>query len=424
MTAPPAPDRSSAERRRRVDRAVVALLALLIAFLPLSTDLYLSTLPGLAAYFGVSPAAVQATLSVYIGGFALMQLLAGPLSDRFGRRPVVLGGAAAYLAGSLIGAMAGSLDMLLVGRALQAVGTCCTVVCARAILRDRYEPAVGARRLSQAMSWVALVPITAPVLGGLVFVQFGWRATFWMMAGFALIALVACARLLRESHLRPDPDALRPGPMLANYLVVMRSPAWLGFTLVGVAMYWALFAFLSESSFVFSTLYGLSPTAFGIAVSIITSGFLVGMLASRRALPRLGIQRTLTLATSIAAGSGLTMLALALAGVDHLAAMLAPQFVFVFAHGLSQSAWQAGSVAPFPGQAGSAAALTGFVQNVVAAGVSLLTGVLHDGSVLPMVGMVAAGGLAALLVARTLVRRHGGVDTAERAVPAAAPGVR
>jgi DHA1 family bicyclomycin/chloramphenicol resistance-like MFS transporter len=212
--------------------------------------------------------------------------------------------------------------------------------------------------------------------------------------------------------------------MLANYLVVMRSPAWLGFTLVGVAMYWALFAFLSESSFVFSTLYGLSPTAFGIAVSIITSGFLVGMLASRRALPRLGIQRTLTLATSIAAGSGLTMLALALAGVDHLAAMLAPQFVFVFAHGLSQSAWQAGSVAPFPGQAGSAAALTGFVQNVVAAGVSLLTGVLHDGSELPLVGMVAAGGLAALLVARTLVRRHGGVDTAERAVPAAAPGVR
>jgi DHA1 family bicyclomycin/chloramphenicol resistance-like MFS transporter len=420
----PRPDRSSTERRARHDRAVVALLAVLIAFLPLSTDLYLPTLPGLAAHFAVSPAAAQVTLSVFIGGFALTQLLAGPLSDRFGRRPVVLGGATAYLAGSVLAALAGSLDVLLVGRALQAVGACCTVVCARAILRDRFDPAMGARRLAQAMSWVALMPITAPVIGGFVFVQFGWRAAFWMMAAFALAALVACARLLRESHLRPDRAAMRPGPMLANYVTVMRSPAWLAFTLIGTAMYWALFAFLSESSFVFTTLYGLSPTAFGLAVSTITTGFLVGTLTARRVLPRVGIQRTLTLATSIAAGAGLLMLALVLAGVDHLAATLAPQFVFVFAHGLSQSAWQAGSVAPFARQAGAAAALTGFVQNVVAAGVALLTGVLHDGTVLPMAAMCASGGLAALLVAHTLVRRHGGVDATLRPAQAAAPGAR
>jgi DHA1 family bicyclomycin/chloramphenicol resistance-like MFS transporter len=415
------PDRSCAARRRRADRAAVALLAVLIAFQPLSTDLYLPTLPGLAAHFAVSPAAVQATLSIYIGTFALMQLVAGPLSDRFGRRPVVLGGVGTYLAGSALGAMAGSLEVLLVARALQAVGTCCTVVCARAILRDRYDPAIGARRLSQAMSWVALMPIAAPVLGGLVFAWLGWRSAFWLMAGFAVIALAACVRLLRESHLRPDPTALRPGPMLANYLAVLRSPAWLGFTLIGASMYWALFAFLSESAFVFGAVYGMSPTGFGIAVSGITTGFLIGTVMSRRVLPRLGMQRTLSVATTTAAAAALVMLALALAGVVHPAALLAPQFVFVFAHGLCQSAWQAGSVAPFPRQAGAAAALTGFAQNLAGATGAGLAGVMHDGSVLPICVMAATGGLAATLVARTLVRRHGGVDRPVRVAPAGPP---
>jgi DHA1 family bicyclomycin/chloramphenicol resistance-like MFS transporter len=421
--AAPSEDSSSAARRRRVDRAVVGLLAVLMAFQPLSTDLYLASLPGLAAHFGVAPAAVQATLSVYIGAFAFTQLLAGPLSDRLGRRPVVLGGVATYLAGSMLGALAGSLEMLLWARALQGVGTCCTVVCARAILRDRFDPVVGARRLSQAMSWVALMPIAAPVLGGMVFARFGWQATFWTMAAFAVAALVACARLLRESHLRPDPTALWPGPMAANYLAVMRTPAWRAFTLIGAAMYWSLFAFLSESSFVFGSVHALSPTAFGVTVSAITTGFLIGTVLSRRMLPRLGLQRTLTAATALAAASGLAMLSLAVAGVDHLAAVLVPQFVFVLAHGLSQSAWQAGALAPFPRQAGAAAALTGFAQNVAAAGVAWLTGLLHDGSVRPMAAMVAAGGLLAVLVAGTLVRRHGGVDAPVRPAPAV-PGAR
>lgn len=414
MVAPPIatlpPDTSSADRRRRADRQVILLLAVLLAFMPLSTDLLLPSMPGIGVWFDVDAGAVQATLSVFIGAFALTQLLAGPLCDRFGRRPVVLGGMGTYLVGSVLAAMAGSLDILLVGRALQAVGTCCTVTCARAILRDRFDPAVGARRLAQAMSWVALMPLLAPVAGGLIHAWFGWRAAFWTMTLLALLALLACARLLRESLLRPDPLALRPGPMIANYAVVLRSPTWRAFAMIGATMYWGLFAFLSESAFVFTGVFGQSPTTFGIAVSTITSGFMLGTLLSRRVLPRLGVQRTLETATSLAAASGVAMLALALLRVDHVAAVLVPQFLFVFSHGLSQSAWQAGSVAPFPRQAGAAAAMTGFVQNVSGALVGWLVGRLHDGSVLPMAAMVAMGGLGAWLVARTLVRRHGGVD--------------
>jgi DHA1 family bicyclomycin/chloramphenicol resistance-like MFS transporter len=383
-------------------------------FQPLSTDLFLPTLPAIAAQMGVGAAAVQATLSVYILGFAVTQLLAGPLSDRVGRRPVAVGGMAAYVAGSVLAMLAGSIGALLAARLLQAVGTCCTVVCARAIVRDRYDPATGARRLSQAMGWVALMPLLAPVVGGLVATHLSWRAAFGIMAAFGAVGLAACVRALRESNRNPDPHALRPGPMVANYAAVLRSPTWLGFTLVGTSMYWGLFAFLSEGAFVFGGVYGLSPSTFGLAFATVASGFLLGTISLRRVLPRLGVRRSLDVATALAAAAGLAMLALVAAGVDHVAAVIVPQSIFVFAHGLSQAAWQAGSVAPFPRQAGAAAAMTGFVQSVVAACAGWLIGRLHDGSALPLAAMVASAGVAAALVSRTLVRRHGASGSAGR----------
>ena len=420
MTRPPAARASSpaaarAERRAAVvERGGIGLLAMLIAFQPMSTDLYLPAMPALAAALDAPAASVQATLSIYIAAFAVAQLLAGPLSDRFGRRPVAIGGVAAYIVGSLIAALAGGLTMLVAGRVLQAVGTCCTVVCARAIVRDRYDASTGARRLSQAASWVGLMPLAAPLLGGALVAPFGWRSTFVVMTVFGLVTLVACLRLLDESNRQPDRSALRPGPMLANYLTVLRSPTWLAFTLIGTAMYWGLFAFLAESSFVFVGLFGLSPTGFGVAFAMVTTGFLLGTFAVRRVLPRIGIQRTLLAATVLSSTSGVAMLVLALSGIDHVATVMAPQFVFVFAHGLSQAAWQAGSVAPFPRSAGAAAALTGFVQNVAAAAGGWLVGRLHDGSTLPMALMVSSAGVGGLLVALTLVRRYGGVDTVPR----------
>jgi DHA1 family bicyclomycin/chloramphenicol resistance-like MFS transporter len=421
VPSPPAAARGSADAsaQRRADRSVVALLAVLMAFQPLSTDLYLPSMPGIALGLGVGPGTVQATLSVYILGFALTQLLAGPLSDRFGRRPVVLGGIAIYAVGSLIATAAGSIELLIGARLLQAIGTCCTVVCARAIVRDRYDPATGARRLSQAMSWVALMPLGAPIVGGLLATHFGWRAAFASMVALAVVALAVCVRSLRESHRSPDPDALRPGPMAAHYAAVLRSPTWLSFTLIGTAMYWGLFSFLAEASFVFVGVHGLSPAAFGVALSMVTTGFLLGTLSVRRVLPRLGMQRTIGVATTIAAASGCTMLALAWAGVVHPMAIVVPQCLFVYGHGLAQSSWQAGSIAPFPRQAGAAAAMTGFVQNLVAAGAGALIARLHDGSALPMTAMMATAGLAAMTVSRTLVRRYGGVDAVNGPAPGA-----
>ena len=399
------------------ERAAVPLLAVLIALQPLSVDLFLPALPDTARALDVTAASVQSTLTVFIAVFALVQLVAGPLSDRFGRRPVVLGGVGAYVAGSAIATAATTLEVMLAARVLQAAGCCCAGVCARAIVRDRYEPALGVRRLSQAMSWVALVPMLAPVAGGLLVSTAGWRAGFATMLAAGLAALVLCAALLVESNSRRDRDALRPGPLAAAFAEVLRSRTWQGFAAIGSAMFTGLFAFLAESAFALGTLHGLSPWAFGVAVSLVTTQFLVGTVLARRLLPRLGVQRLLAAGCGLAALAGAAMLAAVLAGRDGPAVLVAAQALFVLAHGLVQPAWQAGALAPFGHRAGTAAAATGFVQHVAAAAAGALLAWAHDGTALPMAAAVAAAGALAWLASVTIVRRHGGVDRAAATEP-------
>jgi DHA1 family bicyclomycin/chloramphenicol resistance-like MFS transporter len=167
---------------------------------PLSTDLYLASLPGMALDFGVSPAAVQQTLSLFVFGFGTAQLISGPLSDRYGRRPVLIGGLALYLVSGLACALAPSLGWLIAARFVQAIGCCTAVVVARAIIRDAYSPAEGARVMARALSLLALAPILGPILGGYLQVAFGWRAAFVTLALSGLAMWVASLRHLTESN--------------------------------------------------------------------------------------------------------------------------------------------------------------------------------------------------------------------------------
>ena len=158
---------------------------------PLSTDLYLASLPSMASDFAVSPAAVQQTLSLFVFGFGAAQLISGPLSDRHGRRPVLIGGLSVYLLASLACALSPALDWLVAARFVQAIGCCTAVVVARAIIRDAYSPAEGARVLAKASSLLSLAPILGPILGGYLQVSFGWRAAFVALALAGLICLMS-----------------------------------------------------------------------------------------------------------------------------------------------------------------------------------------------------------------------------------------
>ena len=243
---------------------------------PLSTDLYLATLPGMAADFGATAAEVQHTLSLFVIGFGTAQLVSGPLSDRFGRKPVMIGGLTLYLLSSIACAAAPTLPWLVAARFAQAIGCCTGVVVARAVIRDAYAPAEGARVLARASSLLALAPIFGPILGGYLQVAFGWRPAFVALALAGLIVWVAALRRMRESNSRTDAGALRPDRLVRSYLDVARSPAFWAYALPGTLSYATIFAFISGTPFVLIRVLGCPRNTTAITSPAAYSAIWVG----------------------------------------------------------------------------------------------------------------------------------------------------
>ena len=377
---------------------LVALIGCCLMLQPVSTDLYLASLPGLTQTFAASIETVQLTLSVWIAAFGTMQLVAGPLSDRYGRYPLLAGGLSLYVVASIACALAPSIDLLIGARVFQAVGCCAVVVVARAVIRDVYTPQAGAKALAQASTVLAIGPILGPVLGSFLEVRFGHRAAFVVLALLAGLLLAAVLAKPIETNRHPDPAATRPRVLVAKYALVLRSPEFLAFTMVGSASYGGLFAFIAGSSFVLIRVLGVPTAYFGLAFAFCVCGYLIGTLACRRLLSRMSVPRALRVGATLALTSGLTMAALAAAGVHHWAALLLPAFGFLLAHGINFPCGQVASVAPFPRHAGAAAGLFGFSVMAVAALTGVWIGATHNGTVYPLVYTMAAYAAALFVI--------------------------
>ncbi len=385
------------------------LTAGLLMLQPLATDLYLPTLPGIAAYFDVGVGAVQWTLSVFVATFGAWQLVAGPLSDRFGRYPVVVAGAFVYCGASLLAMAAPTIEVLVGARLLQAAGACSSLVGARGIVRDLRSPTEAARLLASASTIMSFAPLLGPLLGAYLFVAFGWRSAFAALAALSVLLATAAATRLQETNRRRNPNALRLRPMLRIYLEVARSPAFRAYTLASTATYGGLFAFISGSSFVLMRVLGLSAVGFAASFATMVAGYLVGTLICRWLVARRGLQRTIGAGAALQVLAGTTMAALVAAGVHVPASIVAPMFFYGVAHGMIQPPAQAGAMAPFPHSAGAAAALMGFVMMLTAALVGLWIGASYDGTMFPLAFTICAASVASALVAFTAVRRHGDV---------------
>lgn len=384
------------------------LVAVLSMLQPLSTDLYLPALPGIASAFDASTADVQWTLSAFIAAFGLWQLVAGPLSDRYGRRPAILGGALTYFVASLLCMAAPSVTALIVGRILQAVGACTCLVGTRGMVRDLYAPVDGARLLASAATFMSLAPLIGPLVGALLFEAFGWRSAFAALAAFAVLVLFACAALLKETR-HGHERMLALDRVFATYRTVAGSRSFRAYTLTAAASYAGLFAFLSGSSFVLIRVLGLSATQFALLFSVMVAGYLVGTLACRRLVNR-GLQRAIETGAAVQLAAGAALAACALAGWHVAVAIVLPMFVFGASHGLIQSPAQSGAVAPFRNAAGAAAALLGFLMMVAAAAVGVWIGASYDGTVYPLTLTIAACSVVTATTAFTLLRRHGDVS--------------
>ncbi len=376
---------------------------------PLSTDLYLASLPGMALDFGVTAAAVQQTLSLFVFGFGTAQLVSGPLSDRYGRRPVLIGGLALYLLSGVACALSPSLDWLIAARFVQAIGCCTAVVVARAIVRDAYSPAEGARVMARALSLLALAPILGPILGGYLQVSFGWRAAFVTLALAGLAMWVASMRHLTESNKQLNPAAMRPASLARAYLGVVRTPAFWAYALPGSLSYASIFVYISGTPFVLIKVLGVPTQYYGYLFAFGVCGYLGGTLICRRLIGRIGIARVLALGTTIGLAGSVGFLLLVLAGISHWTLVVTAQFVVMMAHGINFPCAQSGSLAPFPEKAGAAAGLFGCATMYAAWLVGTWVGSSLNDTLLPLASISAVVGVI-LFIGTRLLARYGEVD--------------
>lgn len=373
----------------RPSLGLAVLLTTLVALGPLSTDVYLPALPTLARVFSSDAARVQLTLSVFLAGFACGQLFYGPLSDRFGRRPVLLGGLILYFLSSVACIFASSIEMLIAARFVQALGACSGPVLGRAIVRDVWGANDSARIIAYMGGAMAIAPLVGPTLGGFLTVLFGWQANFAVLVLFSAIQCLAVARMLRESNMQRDPTATSPRRMVSNFGRLLADKSYVGYLLTFAFSYSALFAFISGSSFVLSERYGLTPQAYGLCFGFVVAGYITGSMLSGRLVSRFGSDRLLAWGACLGACAGTVMWGLEWASVGGISTILAPMFFCTVATGLVMPNAIGRALAPYPAMAGSAAALMGFCQMGIAALVGIAVG--H--------GLAAGGGALAAAVA-------------------------
>lgn len=386
------------------ERLLIPLLGALAAFGAMSVDMYLPGLPAIAKDLQASPADVQLTLSAFFIGFAVGQLVYGPVSDRFGRRPVLVGGILFYVATSVVCALAWNVDVLIAARLLHALGAGAAGVVVRSVVRDKFQGDLAARAYSLMMVVMLLAPLLAPILGGQVLEYFGWRAIFWFLSLFGAACFVAVLFMLPESHPPERRAQTSFWGMMGNYLVVARNRRTMGCIATSVAAFSGLFAYISGSPFVYIELFGVDPEYYGCLFGATALGLMVGSFANSRLVMRFGARRMMRFGVTAAALSSLLVLAAGWTGFGGLYSLVATLVMFVSALSFIASNSAALAVDPFPQQSGTVNALMGFLTFGSGAIAGLAVGQLSDGTALPMVGVIAVCGMIALFGDRFLVR--------------------
>jgi DHA1 family bicyclomycin/chloramphenicol resistance-like MFS transporter len=378
--------------------ALTALLAGLSAFGPLTTDMYLPSLPEIARQLTASTAQVQLTISAYLIGFAVGQIVYGPISDRHGRKPVLLAAIALYCAASLACALSTSIEMLIAARFVQALGGSGGIVLARAIVRDLYSGGRAGRELSVIGAVMALAPVFAPLVGGAVQTVFGWHAVFITLVAAGIAGAGIVFLLLPETLARRAAEPVSASSIAKSYAIVARNPAYLAYLGLATTSYAGLFAWISGASFVLQNLYGLSAFTFGVAFSLGSVGYMTGSMISARLSHRFGLDGVLGLGGLANAVGGLAMVAVVMLDLGSVLWLVLPMALYLAGLGMVLPQSIAGAMTPFPERAGAASSLLGFVQQSVAAVFGAVVGLLLGNSAWPLAAGVAVAGCLTLLL--------------------------
>jgi len=343
------------------ERRTSMLGALLATLGPISMSIYTPAMPELVRAFVTTESMIKLTLSVYFGGFSVAQLIAGPMSDAFGRKKATLAFVGINLLGSLICAFAPSVDWLLAGRLIQGIGASVGITVARAIVRDQFVGAEASRIMNLIGIMLAIGPAMAPTLGGLALAAFGWQAIFFLLVGFGLLAILAVIIFMRETA-TPDRRRARPGPLLSAYGELARDPRFVAAAVVLGGSVGALYAQSTMLSFILIDKVGMTPTAFGLGMLMQTGSYFSGSVCLRLTAAKLGGEGSVRVGL-VCCGLGGLLIALSVHFIEpsYLSVMLPVAFssfgiAFLTPH-MTTAALQS-----FPHIAGSASAMMGFIQ--------------------------------------------------------------
>ncbi|MDR3453037.1 MAG: MFS transporter [Rhodoferax sp.] len=387
---------------------VVLVVTLATAVQPLGTDLYLTALPAIRNEYHAPVSVVQLTLAVLVFSFGLSQLLWGPASDRFGRRPVLLAGFALYAGGALIGALAPTIEVLIAARFVQGLGIAASMVCGRAIVRDLYEQQRGTHVMTIAMSTLATMTMLVPVAGALLTEALGWRSTLLAMALFGLGGVALVLLRVPETARALQPHAMRLRPLFAGYGRIARDPAFCSWTLLNSCGYAANFGFFSSSAYLFIETFGVSRVAFGLVIGGASVAYLAGTFLCRRWIASQGITASVRRAGLLSLLAAALFIVPQLAGAHTQFTLTAALWLNLLAYGIHQPCGHVGMATPFPLQAGAASALGGFIFAAAAFLCGTWMGVMFKSGSAAVLSLTTGTLVAATgLVALTLVQRHG-----------------
>jgi len=387
---------------KETSAALTLLLGVLIALSALGTDLYVPALPDVAASFASPVSAVQLTLTTYFLGLAVGQLIWGPLSDRYGRRPVLLAALGLMLAVTAAAPFMPSIGALVAARLVQGLGMSGGVVVARSIVRDLHAHEQAARLLARMMVVFSIVPIAAPVSGALLTAHAGWRAIFWTYVLIAAGLLVAVAAGLRETA-PAERRSAHPAQIARGLGRILSDRRFQAPLLVFLSCQMGILAWVASSAFTLAHM-GVALDAYGWMFAGVMLGQIAGAWVASRFVLRLGSARLMRGGSFLVLGGGLAVAAFAWAGAEHWLALVAPFAVLLFGTALILPSATALALSPFPQAAGAASSLIGAIGFTAGAFLSTLLGALFDGTARPMATAAALASLAAFAFERSLAR--------------------
>ena len=388
---------------------LLAVLALLSAFTPLSIDMYLPALPVIAVDLRSSAGDIQLTLSAFMIAFGVGQIFYGPAGDRFGRRPVILIGLVIYVLTSIGCAFAAAAGHLIALRFLQGLAACGGVVLARTMVRDLAEKDHAARAMSLMMACTSIAPMLAPVIGGQVMWFAGWRAIFWVLASAGVIAFVVAWFQLPET-LKPEyRQPLVFTQILKRFGELLTTRTFVGYALTSSFMFAALFSYISGSPFVFIERYGISPRLYGVVFGGMVIFMTIGSLFNARFVRLLGAGRILRVAVIVPAVSGAAAMVMGWIEARYGTIGLWPFLVCMVFQIATLSLIAPNSTAMamqrYPHMAGTASSLMGVMTFGAGAIFGAIVGQTFDSTIAPMTTAMGIAGILCLISHRTLVRR-------------------